>query len=88
MITNTFKHLTIGAVAGISSALLLTCFGAEIISLWLCFAWSMVTVAYEAAQHRESLDPFYIKKKWLDTAVDLIAGNAPFFLAHWLILWR
>ena len=62
-LTNTLKHLTIGAVAGVSSSLLLSCFAIEILSVWACFVWAMLTIAYEAAQRAESLDPLYVKKK-------------------------
>ena len=64
------------------------------LSGWLAVVWGFFTLGWERAQFYAAREPEkgvekqlispsqYWKTKWLDTIVDLIAGNAPV----WLIL--
>lgn len=63
------------------------------LSGWLAVVWGFFTLGWERAQFYAATEPEkdvekklmsprqYWKTKWLDTIVDLIAGNAPVWLA-------
>ena len=62
------------------------------LSGWLAVVWAFFTLGWERAQFYAATEPEkgvekklvspkqYLKTKWLDTIVDLIAGNAPVWL--------
>ncbi len=63
------------------------------LSGWLAVVWGFFTLGWERAQFYAATEPEkgaekklmsprqYWKTKWLDTIVDLVAGNAPVWLA-------
>lgn len=63
------------------------------LSGWLAVVWGFFTLGWERAQFYAATEPEkgvekklvspkqYLKTKWLDTIVDLIAGNVPVWLA-------
>lgn len=95
-ITNTWKHLQGGCCAAVAIVVVNWLLGVMFsdysggLAGFAAVVWSMFTIGWERSQFYKATEPKkklmtpaqYLKAKWLDTIVDLIAGNAPV----WLIL--
>jgi hypothetical protein len=93
-LTNTLKHLQVGCVAAVIIVVLEWAIGLAFsdysggIAGFAAVVWGLLTLNYERNQFMAATEPSkklmswkqYLKLKWLDTIVDLIAGNAPVWL--------
>ena len=55
-------------------------------AIFSCITFFLFTIGLEIAQRLQSTDPAYLNKKWLDSLVDIITGNAGYNAVFWLIL--
>ena len=88
MITNTHKHFGLMLVLGIL-AWAFAFFGkVQGLGYFPNIAAVMVTVWVEYRQWSRSGKPFMVllKERWLDSFVDILAGNAGFFLGYNVLL--
>ncbi len=84
MLTNTKRHFIMGLFAGIGTAAIMHLTGNEQAVYAVAICWAMITVLFEVAQMFFSgkRAAYYFQEKWLDSLVDIIAGNA----GYWLIM--
>lgn len=91
-LTNTWKHALVGAVFGLLWFLICLIPGMWQLEIFGMFVFLLGTIAWENTQicRRKK----YCKENnriftwnWLDSAVDVIAGNAGFHLVFWLLAW-
>lgn len=78
--TNVRMHLTGGFIAGFVVMIILFNINLawRVMAGWLMMiAWFGVTLGWELWQYCKSNDNSYWRRKWLDTLLDMIAGNAP-----------
>ena len=88
MITNTHKHFGLMLLLGIL-AWAFAFFGkAQGLGWFPNIAALMVTIYVEYRQWSRSGKPFMVllKERWLDSLVDIVAGNAGFFIGYNLLL--
>ena len=88
MITNTWKHFGVMLAVGLL-AWAFAFFGkAQGLGYFPNIAAVIVTVDVEYRQWLRSGKPFMVllKERWLDSLVDILAGNAGFFLGYNVLL--
>ena len=88
MLTNTWKHFVLMLLLGIL-AWAFAFFGkAQVLGYFPNIAAFMITVWVEYRQWSRSGKPFValLKERWLDSLVDILAGNAGFFLGYNVLL--
>ena len=88
MITNTWKHFGVMLAVGLL-AWAFAFFGkVQGLGYFPNIAAVMVTVYVEYRQWSRSGKPFMalLKQRWLDSFVDIVAGNAGFFLGYNVLL--
>ena len=88
MITNTHKHFVLMLLLGIL-AWAFAFFGkAQGLGYFPNIAAFMITVWVEYRQWQRSGKAFWtlVKERWLDSLVDIVAGNAGFFLGYNVLL--
>ena len=88
MITNTHKHFGLMLVLGLL-AWAFAFFGkAQGLGYFPNIAAVIVTISVEYRQWSRSGKPFMVllKERWLDSLVDILAGNAGFFLGYNVLL--
>ena len=94
-LTNTIKHLAVGCMAGAAilignwlMGLIFSDYSGGLAG-FAAVGWGFATILWERSQFYKATEPKkklmtpaqYLKAKWLDTIVDLVAGNAPVWLA-------
>ena len=80
-LTNTWKHLIFGIIAGLLWFLICLIPGMRQLEIFGLISFFFITVAWEQAQRLRAK-----KWNWLDSLVDILAGNAGFFLGHNVML--
>ena len=90
-LTNTWKHALVGAVFGLLWFLICLIPGMWQLEIFGMFVFLLGTIAWENTQIRNRRK--YCKENnriftwnWLDSLVDIIAGNAGFFLGYNVML--
>jgi len=73
-LSNTTEHLKVGAIAGIATGMLLPILHMEPLWLAVIIAAFVLMVLFELWQWKVSTNPNYLKLKWLDCIVDIMAG--------------
>jgi len=88
MITNTWKHFGIMLIIGLLAWAFAYIGKAQWFGWFPNIAAVMVTVYVEYRQWSRSGKPFLalVKERWLDSLVDILAGNAGFFLGYNVML--
>ena len=88
MITNTHKHFGLMLLLGILAWLFAYIGKAQGLGWFPNIAALMVTVYVEYRQWQRSGKPFMVllKQRGLDSLVDILAGNAGFFLGYNVLL--
>lgn len=88
MLTNTHKHFGLMLVLGILAWAFAFIGKAQGMGYFPNIAALMVTVWVEYRQWSRSGKPFMalVKERWLDSLVDILAGNAGFFLGYNVML--
>lgn len=79
-LTNTWKHAAVGAIVGLLWFLICLIPGMWQLEVFGIIAFFLVTIAFENAQRLRA-----IYWNWLDSLVDIIAGNAGFHIIFWLL---
>ena len=82
MITNTWKHLLIGTIAGILWFLICLIPGMRQLEIFGLISFFFITIAWEHAQRLRAK-----KWNWLDSIADIYAGNAG-FLTSYIVLFK
>ena len=80
-LTNTWKHLLVGTIAGLLWFLICLIPGMRQLEIFGLISFFFITIAWEQAQRLRAK-----KWNWLDSVADVIAGNAGFFLGHNVML--
>ena len=80
-LTNTWKHALVGAGFGLLWFLICLIPGMRQLEVFGLISFFFITIAWEQAQRLRSK-----KWNWLDSAVDIVAGNAGFFLGYNVLL--
>lgn len=80
-LTNTWKHAAIGALCGLLWFLMCLIPGMGQMECFGMIAFFLLTVAWENAQRLRAK-----RWDWIDSAVDVIAGNAGFHIVYWLLV--
>ena len=82
-LTNTWKHLAIGAICGLLFYLIQLIPGLWQLEYFGFFVFFALTVGWENAQYqrRSKSKPW----NWLDSIIDILAGNAGFHALYWLL---
>jgi len=80
-LTNTWKHALVGAVFGLLWFLICRIPGMRQLECFGMIAFFLFTVAWENAQRLRSK-----QWNWIDSVVDVIAGNAAFHAVYWLLV--
>ena len=88
MITNTHKHFGLMLLLGILAWAFVFLGKAQGLGYFPNIAAFMITVWVEYRQWSRSGKPFMVllKERWLDSLVDILAGNAGFFLGYNVLL--
>jgi len=87
-LTNTWKHLGVMLAVGIAAWAFAYIGKAQGLGYFPNIAAVIVTVYVEYRQWSRSGKPFMtlLKQRWLDSFVDILAGNAGFFLGYNVLL--
>ena len=85
-LSNTMKHFSFATLAGAFNGMAIRFVEVPEAAVFNSIAFLLFTIAFELAQKLQSTDPNYLGKKWLDSLIDILAGNAGFNLLTWLIL--
>jgi len=80
-LTNTWKHLLIGTIAGILWFLICLIPGMRQLEIFGLISFFFITIAWEHAQRLRAK-----KWNWLDSFVDILAGNAGFIVGYNVLL--
>jgi uncharacterized membrane protein len=84
-LTNTWIHALIGLLAGAVVHFFIRIFGVyDSLAVFSMISFGLITVVWEYNQYDGSSD--YLKRRWLDTAVDLLSANV-LFIAMLLLKW-
>ena len=88
MLTNTWKHFVLMLLLGILAWAFAYIGKAQGLGYFPNIAAFMITVYVEYRQWSLSKKPFMalLKERWLDSLVDVLAGNAGFFLGYNVLL--
>lgn len=88
MITNTWKHFVLMLLLGIAAWFFAYIGKAQGLGYFPNIAAFMVTIWVEYRQWSRSGKPFMVllKQRWLDSLIDILAGNAGFFLGYNVLL--
>lgn len=88
MLTNTHKHFVLMLLMGILAWAFAFLGKAQGLGYFPNIAAFMITVWVEYKQWSRSGKPFMalLKQRWLDSFVDIVAGNAGFFLGYNVLL--
>ena len=88
MLTNTHKHFVLMLLLGILAWAFAYLGKAQGLGYFPNVAAFMITVWVEYRQWSRSKKPFMalLKQRWLDSFVDIVAGNAGFFLGYNVLL--
>ena len=88
MLTNTWKHFGVMLAVGLLVWAFAFLGKAQGLGYFPNIAAVMVTVWVEYRQWSRSGKPFMVllKERWLDSFVDILAGNAGFFLGYNVLL--
>lgn len=81
-LTNTWKHAVVGAGFGLLWFLICLIPGMWQLEVYGMITFFLLTVAWENAQRLRAK-----RWNWIDSAVDVIAGNAGFHIVYWLLAW-
>lgn len=77
-LTNTLLHLIVGAAFGLSG------FPVNLFThgllIFIPIAFLMITISFELAQKERAS-----KWNWIDSIVDILAGNIGFHIIYWII---
>ena len=80
-LTNTGKHLLIGTIAGILWFLICLIPGMRQLEIFGLISFFFITIAWEHAQRLRAK-----KWNWLDSFVDILAGNAGFLVIYLCVI--
>ena len=88
MFTNTWKHFVLMLLLGILAWAFAFLGKAQGLGWFPNIAAVIVTIYVEYRQWLLSKKPFMVllKERWLDSLVDIVAGNAGFFLGYNVLL--
>ena len=88
MITNTWKHFGIMLAVGLLASTFAFLGNAQGLGYFPNIAAFMITVWVEYRQWSRSTLPFTVllKARWLDSLVDIVAGNAGFVIGYNVLL--
>ena len=88
MITNTHKHFGLMLLLGILAWAFAFLGKAQGLGYFPNIAAFMITVWVEYRQWQRGGKPFIVllKERWLDSLIDILAGNAGFFLGYNVLL--
>ena len=88
MITNTHKHFVLMLLLGILAWAFAFLGKAQGLGYFPNIAAFMITVWVEYRQWQRGGKPFIVllKERWLDSLIDILAGNAGFFLGYNVLL--
>lgn len=73
-LSNTKEHARIGFIAGVLAGFALPVLRMETLWLPVIIAAFVLMVLFELWQWKVSTNPNYLKLKWLDCIVDILAG--------------
>ena len=87
-LSNTMTHIRIATLMAAFNGMAIRFAEVPEAAIFSSIAFFLFTLGWEAAQKLQSTDPNYLGKKWLDSLIDVLAGNAGFNLMMWgILLW-
>ena len=78
---NTWKHLLVGGLVGLFFGIIVNVFNLQSLQWFIAIAFFFATLAWEQAQKARA-----VIWNWLDSFVDILAGNTGFFLGYNVLL--
>jgi hypothetical protein len=78
---NTWKHLLVGGLVGLFFGITVNVFHLQSLQWFIAIAFFFITLAWEQAQKARA-----IIWNWVDSIVDVIAGNAAFLIIYFCII--
>ena len=93
-LTNTWKHLVVGALVGLIIGFIIKLFAVFELQWFCAFAFTLITIVWENNQRLRTMgerienESVSEKKKWnwFDSLIDLLVSNAAFYLVYLTIL--
>ena len=78
---NTWKHLLVGGLVGLFFGIIVNIFRLQSLQWFIAIAFFFATLAWEQAQKARA-----VIWNWLDSIVDVLAGNAAFLVIYLCII--
>jgi len=78
---NTWKHLLVGGLVGLFFGIIVNIFRLQSLQWFIAIAFFFATIAWEQAQKARA-----VIWNWLDSFVDILAGNAGFIIGYNVLL--
>ena len=78
---NTWKHLLVGGLVGLFFGIIINVFNLQALQWFIFIAFFFATLAWEQAQKARA-----VIWNWLDSFVDILAGNAGFIVGYNVLL--
>ena len=78
---NTWKHLLVGGLVGLFFGIIVNVFNLQSLQWFIAIAFFFATLAWEQAQKARA-----VIWNWLDSIVDVLAGNAAFLVIYLCII--
>jgi len=78
---NTWKHLLVGGLVGLFFGIIVNVFNLQSLQWFIAIAFFFATIAWEQAQKARA-----VIWNWLDSIVDVLAGNAAFLVIYLCII--
>ena len=78
---NTWKHLLVGGLVGLFFGIIVNVFNLQSLQWFIAIAFFFATIAWEQAQKARA-----IIWNWVDSIVDVIAGNVAFLVIYLCII--
>ena len=78
---NTWKHLLVGGLVGLFFGIIVNVFNLQSLQWFVAIAFFFATIAWEQAQKARA-----IIWNWVDSIVDVIAGNVAFLVIYLCII--
>ena len=78
---NTWKHLLVGGLVGLFFGIIINVFNLQALQWFIAIAFFFATLAWEQAQKARA-----VIWNWMDSIVDVLAGNAAFLVIYLCII--
>jgi len=78
---NTWKHLLVGGLVGLFFGIIVNIFRLQSLQWFIAIAFFFATLAWEQAQKARA-----VIWNWMDSIVDVLAGNAAFLVIYLCII--